>query len=58
MLTITFTQEDLNALSALLDVAVKASGIQGARAALPIIDKLEKTVAQANAPKQETSDGE
>ena len=50
MLTITFTQEDLNSLSALLDVAVKASGIQGARAALPIIDKLEKAVAQANAP--------
>ena len=53
MLTITFTQEDLNALSALLDVAVKASGIQGARAALPIIDKLEKAVAAANAPKPE-----
>jgi len=32
---------------------VKASGIQGARAALPIIDKLEKAVAQANAPKPE-----
>ena len=50
MLTVTFTQEDLNSLSALLDVAVKASGIQGARAALPIIDKLEKAVAAANAP--------
>ena len=53
MLTITFTQEDLNAFSALLDVAVKASGIQGARAALPIIDKLERAVAQANAPQPE-----
>jgi hypothetical protein len=53
MLTITFTQEDLNSLSALLDVAVKASGIQGARAALPIIDKLERAVAQANAPQPE-----
>ena len=53
MLTITFTQEDLNSISALLDVAVKASGIQGARAALPIIDKLEKAVAQANAPQPE-----
>jgi hypothetical protein len=53
MLNITFTQEDLNSLSALLDVAVKASGIQGARAALPIIDKLEKAVAAANAPKPE-----
>ena len=53
MLTITFTQEDLNSLSALLDVAVKASGIQGARAALPLIDKLERAVAQANAPQPE-----
>jgi len=53
MLTVTFTQEDLNSLSALLDVAVKASGIQGARAALPIIDKLERAVAQANAPQPE-----
>ena len=53
MLNVTFTQQDLDALSALLDVAVKASGIQGARAALPIIDKLEKAVAQANAPQPE-----
>lgn len=58
MVSVSFSQEDLNSLSALLDVAVKASGIQGARAALPIIDKLEKAVAQANAPQQETSDGE
>jgi hypothetical protein len=56
MLTIALSQEDLNALAALLDTAVKASGLQGARAALPIIDKLEQAVAQANAPKpaQET----
>ena len=53
MLTVTFTQQDLDALSALLDIAVKATGIQGARAALPIIDKLEKAVAQANAPQPE-----
>jgi hypothetical protein len=51
MLTITFTQDELNAIAALLDTAVKATGIQGARAALPIIDKLEKAVAEANAPK-------
>jgi hypothetical protein len=53
MLTVTFTQEDLSAIASLLDVAVKASGIQGARAALPIIDKLERAVAQANAPQPE-----
>jgi hypothetical protein len=50
MISISFDQNELNALASLLDVAVKASGIQGARAALPIIDKLEKAVAQANAP--------
>ena len=53
MLTVTFTQEELNALGSLLDIAIKASGIQGARAALPIIDKLERAVAQANAPQTE-----
>ena len=53
MLNVTFTQQDLDALASLLDVAVKASGIQGARAALPIIDKLERAVAQANAPQPE-----
>lgn len=51
MLNVTFTQEELNAIAALLDTAVKATGIAGARAALPIIDKLEKAVAAANAPK-------
>ena len=53
MISINFDQNELNALASLLDVAVKASGIQGARAALPIIDKLEKAVAQANAPQPE-----
>jgi hypothetical protein len=53
MLTVNFTQEELNSLAALLDMAVKASGIAGARAALPLIDKLEQAVAQANAPKPE-----
>lgn len=48
MLSITFTQEELSALAALLDTAVKAAGIQGARAALPIFTKLEEAVAQAN----------
>ncbi len=51
MISINFDQNELNALAALLDTAVKATGIQGARAALPIIDKLEQAVAQANAPK-------
>ena len=53
MLTVTFTQEELNALAALLDAAVKATGLQGAKAAVPLFEKLEKAVAEANAPKQE-----
>lgn len=50
MLTISFSQDELNALAALLDTAVKATGLQGARAALPLIDKLEAAVAEANKP--------
>ena len=53
--TITFNSEELQALGALIDVAVKASGIQGAKAAVPLYAKLEAAVAEANAPKpQET----
>ena len=45
---IEFNSQELQALGALLDVAVKASGIQGAKAALPIYEKLEKSVTDAN----------
>ena len=50
-ITIEFTQEDLNTLGQLLDIAVKASGIQGAKPALAILAKLEEAVAAANQPK-------
>ncbi len=53
MVNVTFTQDELNSLAALLDAAVKATGLQGARAAIPLIDKLEQAVAEANASKQE-----
>lgn len=53
MLTITFTQDELQTLGALLDAAVKATGMQGAKAAVPLYEKLEKAVAEANAPKTE-----
>lgn len=52
MLTITFTQDELQALGELLDVAVKATGIAGAKKAVPLFEKLEKAVAEANAPKE------
>lgn len=51
MITVTFSQDDLNTLAALLDAAVKATGIQGAKAAVPLYAKLEAAVAEANAPK-------
>ena len=55
MITITLTNEELQALGALIDVAVKASGIQGAKAAVPLYAKLEQAVAEANKPEpQET----
>ena len=47
---ISFSSSELQALGALLDAAVKATGIQGAKAALPIVAKLEAAVAQANTP--------
>jgi predicted DNA-binding transcriptional regulator YafY len=58
MLTVTFTQDELTALASLLDIAVKATGLQGARAALPLIDKLEKAVAAANAPQPQEQETE
>lgn len=49
VITIELNQEEINALGALIDVAVKASGIQGAKAAVPLYAKLEAAVAAANA---------
>ena len=55
MINLTLTQDELQALGALLDAAVKATGIQGAKAAVPLFAKLEAAVAEANAkPEQET----
>jgi len=54
MINLTLDQNEVQALGALLDVAVKASGIQGAKAAVPLFAKLEAAVAEANAKTQET----
>ena len=56
MVNITFSQDELNALGQLLDIAVKASGLQGAKPALAILAKLEEAVAAANAPKAEDNE--
>lgn len=48
-ITIVLNQDELHALGALIDAAVKATGIQGAKAAVPLYAKLEAAVAEANA---------
>lgn len=56
-ITITLTNEQIQALGALLDAAVKATGIQGAKAAVPLYAKLEAAVSEANAnPKPQEAD--
>jgi hypothetical protein len=40
MITLTLDQNEIQALGALLDAAVKATGIQGAKAAVPLFAKL------------------
>ena len=42
MITLNLTNEEANALGALLDAAVKATGIQGAKAAVVLFEKLEQ----------------
>lgn len=49
-IAVEFNQDELNALGQLLDVAVKAAGLQGAKPALAILAKLEAAVAAANTP--------
>ena len=56
MITLTMTQDEVQALGALIDAAVKATGIQGAKAAVPLYAKLEAAVAEVNAPKKETEE--
>lgn len=47
-LSIEFTASEIQNLGALLDAAIKATGTQGAKAAVPLIEKLEAAVADYN----------
>jgi len=58
MITITLTQDELNALSALLDAGVKAIGINAVKPAALLLAKLEAAVAAANAKEQEPDNGD
>lgn len=53
MLTLTLNNDELQTLTALIDAGVKATGLQSVKAAAALLDKLEKAVAQANAPQPE-----
>ena len=50
MLNLSLSNEDLQILTKLLDAGVRGLGLDGVKPAAIIIDKLEKAVAQANAP--------
>lgn len=47
--TIELTAQEIQNLGVLLDAAVKATGIQGGKMAVPIMEKLETVVAAYNA---------
>ena len=47
-ISIEFTSTELQNIGILLDAAVKATGLQGAKIAIPIIQKLETKVAEFN----------
>ena len=49
MISIQLTQEQVNSLLQLIDIAVKAGGVANARAALPLVD----LIVAAAQPKSE-----
>ncbi len=57
LIHLEFTQDELTALAGLLDAGVKATGLQGVKAAASILTKLEAAVAAANTSEQKDTDG-
>jgi hypothetical protein len=49
-LTLTLTKEEGQTLFELLDIATKSGGIQVAKAAMPIVDKLMEAAKQVSDP--------
>ena len=47
---VEFTQDDLTAISALLDAGVKAIGLASVKQAAGLLEKLEAAVVAANNP--------
>lgn len=52
IVTVKFTQDDLNVLAELLDAGVKAAGLPSVKPVANILAKIEAAVAEANALKQ------
>ena len=44
-INVEFNQDEINALAQLLDASVKATGLQGARIALPLLGKIEAAIS-------------
>mgnify|MGYP007090090089 CR=1 FL=1 len=56
MITLTLTEQELQALAGLLDAGVKATGLAGVKTAASLLTKLEEAVAEAN--KKSTQENE
>lgn len=54
--TLQFTLDEVQALAALIDAGVKASGLASVKAASAILIKLEEAVAAANTPAQKENE--
>jgi hypothetical protein len=50
---VEFNQDEISALGQLLDASVKATGLQGARLALPLLGKIEAAISAANTPSEQ-----
>ena len=48
MITISFNQQELQALAGLLDLGVKSAGLSAVKTAASLLEKLEAAVAEAN----------
>lgn len=51
MIQVSFTEQELNVLNQLIDIAVKAAGLQAAEAAVILSKKLADAVNAVNAVK-------
>lgn len=60
MITLTLTEQEIQALAGLLDAGVKAVGLRAVKDAASLLTKLEtaaQSVEEATTPKEETDNG-